>query len=484
MREDGCIQYESAKQIVPQQILDELAKESAMREVNPAQDFVGGKFYYGCIIGNKKYLVSSDRSIVPIGELQSSGLKLAASDFSKSRFSGQGIKSFLQGETVPPASEIHNRLVSYLKRFVVLNKESQYDFLALWVMGTYVFRAFRYFPYLHITGEKGSGKSALSEVISPFCFNSLTTVSVTPAVIFREIQNNSSTLLIDEVENLGGEDREKRSDVMSVLNQGFSKIGQVSRCVGDNHEKIGTFSAYSPKALIGIKELDNVLRDRAIRIRMLRKSRDEVVEHDTQSEAVVNVQETLRDDLYVFGLTRGPKIADLYREHFMDIRGLENLANREADLWAPIMAIANLVETKASPVTQLMRELSAQCKTERAEDDQEDNETTMLLSALHRLIDEGTPAGGAVDHPIFDSDIAYTFFMRQDGFERSLTKTRLTQMVKRIGVKVKNVKVCGKTKRCYEVSRATLQDLLKRYPVDTQSVTVTKSITGQTAVSS
>ncbi len=238
MREEGCVVSEPARPVVSQQILNELAAESAIQEVNPAQDFVNGTFYYGCIVGEKKYLVTSDRSMIPIDDPNSIGLKLTAANFSRSRFSGQGIKSFLQEETALTASEIHGNLVSYLKRFVVLGGKGQYEFLALWVMGTYGFRIFRYFPYLHVTGEKGSGKSALSEVLSPLCFNSLAMVSVTPAVMFREIQNNRSTLLIDEVENLNGSDREKRGDIMSVLNQGFSKAGQVIRCGGENFEKI------------------------------------------------------------------------------------------------------------------------------------------------------------------------------------------------------------------------------------------------------
>ena len=344
MREDGCSESGTTKRVVSQQILDELTAESATQEVNPAQDYVGGKFYYGCLVGQNKYLICSDRSITPIGELRSIGFKTTSPGFTRSRFSSVGIKAFINGESLPSAQDLHARLVSYLKRFIILGGEGQYEFLALWVMGTYMFRIFRYFPYLHITGEKGSGKSVLSEVLSPLCFNSLATVSATSAVIYREIQNNSSTLFMDEVENLSGSDRERRGEIMAVLNQGFSKAGQVIRCGGEHFDKIDIFAAYSPKALIGINELDNVLRDRAIRIRMLRKSRDEVVEHDTESEEVVTLQKRLRDDLYVFGLTYGKSIADLYREHFKDIRGLEGLANREADLWAPLMAIANLVD--------------------------------------------------------------------------------------------------------------------------------------------
>ncbi len=235
--------------------------------------------------------------------------------------------------------------------------------------------------------------------------------------------------------------------------------------------------------LIGINELDNVLRERVIRIRILRKRREEVVEHDTESDSVMTTQKKLRDDLYIFGLTCGKSIASLYREHFNDIRGLESLANREADLWAPIMAIANLVDADGTTITEMMRVLSAQCKAERVEDDQEDSQMMVVASALNHMIEEARAVGGEADCPLFDSDTAYRFIMRACGFEGSISKTKLTQMVMRVGVKVKIAKVNGVTKRCYQVPLAALHDFSNRYPVDTQTVTVTASVTEHTAVS-
>ena len=75
-------------------------------------------------------------------------------------------------------------------------------------------------------------------------------------------------------------------------------------------------------------------------------------------------------------------------------------------------------------VTQLMRRLSAKCKAERAEDDQEDSQMMMVLTLSSTCRRGMAPEGGTGRPSLFDSEVAYTFFIHQCNFEGPLTKTK------------------------------------------------------------
>ena len=81
-------------------------------------------------------------------------------------------------------------------------------------MGTYVFRIFNYIPYIHLQAAWGSGKSLLIKVIKPICFNGVAQASQTPAALYREVERNSRTMLLDEVEDL-----QKTSGSSGIINK-------------------------------------------------------------------------------------------------------------------------------------------------------------------------------------------------------------------------------------------------------------------------
>ena len=86
--------------------------------------------------------------------------------------------------------------------FVFFNNPSLYVLIAVEAVSTYVFNLFEATPYIHLTGAKGSGKTTLVRILSSLSHNPVSTVSVTPANLFRIIENEQPTLFIDEVEDL------------------------------------------------------------------------------------------------------------------------------------------------------------------------------------------------------------------------------------------------------------------------------------------
>ncbi len=192
-------------------------------KLNSAQDYANGKMYYSIRADNTKYLISSDKEAVKFADAADAGIMLTTMEPDMFRFSSKGILRFLNDENAETPYDIFNMIKNYINKYIFLKRKETYTLLALWVMGTYLYRLFRYYPYIHLNAEKGSGKTLLMEVLAPLCFNGQISANSTEAVIFRDIQNNSPTMFLDELEKMGKEDKEKFAGLMSVLKTGFSK---------------------------------------------------------------------------------------------------------------------------------------------------------------------------------------------------------------------------------------------------------------------
>src|SRR5574344_1864890 len=208
---------------------------------------------------------------------KTSDFKLKHTIIDASRFSSGGVKSYMEGKNIS-GNTLFLKIKEYISRFCVI-KTANIDLITLWTIGTYLFPVFRYYPYLKIQAEKGSGKTTLLEVLFPIVFNGKMFIAPTEAVIFRIIENNKSTLLFDEIEQLKTENKDVFNVIMSVLNAGFNCDGVVLR-----NEKVGDkfvvkeYSVYSPKIICGINSLDNVVGDRTIEVKLYRKKETEIIE--------------------------------------------------------------------------------------------------------------------------------------------------------------------------------------------------------------
>ncbi len=146
--------------------------------------------------------------------------------------------------------------------------------LALWIMLSYGYPAWSAVPYLYVGGPLGSGKSRLFEVLSRLVFRPLASSSLTGPALFRTLDQQGGTVLLDEAERL----REKGPEAMelrSMLLAGYRCEGQAIRLepVGDTFKPVH-FEVYGPKALACISELPPALRSRCIGITMFRAGPD------------------------------------------------------------------------------------------------------------------------------------------------------------------------------------------------------------------
>ncbi len=126
---------------------------------------------------------------------------------------------------------------------------------ALWSIGTFMFDEFDSFPYLSITSPvKRCGKTRFGELLELLSCRPIMSVNMSEAALFRSIDSDQPTIIIDEAESLRNRNSERSQSLLSILQAGFRKGASVPRCVGKSHD-VEKFSVYCPKAILAIGNL-------------------------------------------------------------------------------------------------------------------------------------------------------------------------------------------------------------------------------------
>lgn len=129
-------------------------------------------------------------------------------------------------------------------------------------------------PYLNVTSaEKQCGKTRLLEVLSLLVSKPWFTGSVSKAALVRKLDALQPTLLLDETDAAFAGDKEYSEALRAVLNNGHSREGVASLCVGQGSTiAFKDFQVFCPKAIAGIGKLPDTVADRSVPIRMKRRA--------------------------------------------------------------------------------------------------------------------------------------------------------------------------------------------------------------------
>jgi hypothetical protein len=253
-------------------------------------------------------------------------------------------------------------LAKTLRRFVVLPPHAA-EALALWVLHTYAFQLRAVSAYLGIESpEKRCGKTTLLSVLSQLVNRPIVASNISPSAFFRVIEETRPTLLIDEADTL----LQGNDELRGILNSGhtpstafvlrvapapsssssFSSSSSSDDQDGSHlmlpreiknqkskikNSQLARYSTWCPKALAAIGHLPETLADRCILIRMQRKTPGESCERLRNLDATDLRRQCLR-----FVLDNADKIAAARPEI------PSSLHDRAADLWEPLLALADL----------------------------------------------------------------------------------------------------------------------------------------------
>lgn len=246
------------------------------------------------------------------------------------------LKPAREGQRETQLSTLLDGAVEFTARYVHLPGEAEQVTLALFTAHTYAMAGSHATPYLLVTSpERQSGKTRLLEIIDHLVRQPWRTAGCTEAAMFRKIEQQQPTLMLDEIDAIFGSYTERTEPLRGVLNAGNRPGAYVSRCAGDKHE-VTDYRVYCAKVLAGIDtgRIPDTIRDRSIPIRMQRKTGAEPVARHRHRFAR-NEAQGLREGFEEWAATACEALLQA------DPAIPDELSDRAAEGWEALFAIAD-----------------------------------------------------------------------------------------------------------------------------------------------
>lgn len=444
------------------EVLEELKNTKQQIVLSPSQDFYKNNMVYSFLNNDNFYLINSSKRIFKYDDLQHKGIKLRNNNMpSICNFTAKSAVNYVNGTRTVRLVDCYNKIKAHMQRYIVFEDTRFYSILTLWVIGTYFYKIFRYYPYIWLNADKGSGKTRVMEVILPLAFNAVMAVNHSEASVFRLVDVDGATLLIDEFEKLK---KDKQQGILTLLNSGFNSEATVIR----NERKGDTFkptpfSSYSPKMFAGINDISDVLMDRCIRIKMLKKPKGVEIARYKVDDVTSQFLKNLRDDLYICGLQYASSIKKIYDSNSIELP--EELSDREKDIWEVLFSIANFIDRKNDTgLEQAIKEFSIESSKERSKANIEKNDSYKMISVLVDIIPKLQPKKIDEANKYYDSDEVLSKFKKTEEFNWIKTKNYLTSMLgNKFGIGCDRFTIEGKKYRLYCIPDKHLKQLVDRY---------------------
>lgn len=147
--------------------------------------------------------------------------------------------------------------------------------MTLWVVMTWFIDALQIAALLIIRSpESECGKTTVKDLVQQFVRRPLSNEGVTTAALFRVVEQEQPTLLLDDADSwLLLDPKDERH---SLINSGHKRGGRVLRCVGKNHD-LKAFSTFCAKVIAFIGKSKDTLHNRSIEIVLRRKMAGEKI---------------------------------------------------------------------------------------------------------------------------------------------------------------------------------------------------------------
>ena len=269
-------------------------------------------------------------------------------------------------------------LLAIVLRYVVMPKAAAVA-VVLWVLHTFSMDAWQHSPILAVVSPtKRCGKSTLLSINQACVYRALVCANVTPAVLFRLIEAERPTLLLDEADTWL---TDEKSELRGIVNSGHTKTtAVVARCVGDDNT-VAVFSTWAAKMIAMIGKPPDTILDRSIVVSMRRKAKSESVT-PLRSRTLELESRPIREQLRRWADDNLVEVADAEP----DVP--EALNDRQADSWRPLLAIADAL----GGAWPQMARAAALDLSGRGDDAEDDALPIQLLSDIHQVfIDAGNP---------------------------------------------------------------------------------------------
>ena len=252
------------------------------------------------------------------------------------------------------------------------------DVMSCWIIGTYFHRMFSAYPYVHLNGNRESGKTKTMQLSMLLSFNGEMSVNSSSAYLIRVINDNNASCGIDESEKLGNTD--DNQTLVAMYNAGYKKGVTVGKAEQTDKKNWAPkkFDPYSPKIFSGIKRLDPTLASRVIPITMLRSANKQIKNREINIEDPV-FQE-IRDELYLIMMSLFEKIKNVYQSIEEN-----SLSGREWELWKPLLSMAKVISEE---LYTSLKYFALEIQEQKKESIEEDAPALKLLESLLALMEK------------------------------------------------------------------------------------------------
>jgi Protein of unknown function (DUF3631) len=327
--------------------------------------------------------------------------------------------------------------------------------MALWTLHAWALQAAYVSPFLMFSSpEMRCGKSTALRVLYRVCPRTALASNISPAAIFRYVEASHPTLLIDEAETFVIDNDEIRG----ILNSGHTRdTAIIIRLVGEKKYEPKEFSTWSAKAIASIGKLSGTLRDRSIIVPMKRKKSSERVSklRDRDTDAFLELRRKAR------------RWADDNVSELQKARPLipEELNDRDADNWEPLLAIADLA---GNEWPNLARSAAVKLSADSDAEAEAESNKVRLLADVRAIFEElavdRLPSATLVAELAKDADGPWVSYGRNG---KTITQrqvaTLLSDFTTPSGTKIKphNIRAEGKITKGY--AREEFIDAFERY---------------------
>jgi Protein of unknown function (DUF3631) len=221
-----------------------------------------------------------------------------------------------------------DELAHTYRRFVSL-PDGGAEALALWIVFTYALDAFDVAPILALCSPlKRYGKTTTEDLTAALANRSLTAANITVAALYRTVEQFAPKLIVDEADTFLLTNLALRG----LINSGHTRATAfVIRTAG--HEP-RLFSTWGARMIALIGRLPTTLEDRAIVLPMRRRAPGETVDRIRRTELRRQLDPLRR------------RAVRWVTDHLAALRAAdpavpEELDDRQADNWRPLLAIAD-----------------------------------------------------------------------------------------------------------------------------------------------
>jgi hypothetical protein len=394
---------------------------------------------------------------------------------SENFWSPKGVKRFISGKRPDPA-DVFFRIKSNISRFIdfdgsLSDQNTMEEFVACYILATWLLEAFDVIGYLWPNGQRGSGKTNFLYVVSQMAYLGELILAGGSYPSLRDLADYGATLAFDDAENLSDpkkSDPDKRALLLAGNRRGATVT--VKEPIGNRGFKTRRVRAYCPRLYSAINTPDPILGSRSIIIPLSRSNDRRRANADPADlDTWEYDRNNLKDDLWAIALAN---LKDL-RDYNRWVGNHAQLHGRPLQPWRAVLAVARWLDDKGvANLYSRIHRLAIEYRAELNSFDSTDK-TLLVIHALNRWVVDAIQANTYnPESPTFrfcTAEIAESAkkYCQEDEWD-ILPSAINTRVVGRILSTLRLIEVPrpgGRGKRIREITVSGLIELSKSYDV-------------------